>query len=328
MEISLVIPVWNDPDGLKRLLRQVDAFAIFKEVIVCDDASDNEYDFASWELSPEFQGKIIHLRSEVQRGAGHGRNIGLARATGDYLIFFDSDDLFEAGFLQIVAALAQPDIAPDFDFCIFRHHDSRMLSLGQTGTFSKEEQLWQAVQAEEAPRLLDSSQILKLCSLAAYPWNKIYRTAFLKQHDLRCTELPVHNDIELHWTSFLRAEAVLCTSVIGATHFVAMNGERLTNRRNDERIRVFEAFENVRSCMARIPPARRLRFLEPFLLFARNLMSWIGENMDEDHHDEMIRRSQEFFLDGLDTDLMTLLAYRNPALAGSINTLLAQGKLG
>lgn len=326
MDISLVIPVWNDPDGLKRLLRQADGFAIFNEVIVCDDASDTGYDFHSWELSPEFQSRLVHLRSEVQRGAGHGRNTGMARASGEYLIFFDSDDIFDEGFLRIVAALEHP-ANPAFDFCIFRHHDTRMLALGQTGTFPKEESLWQAVEAEETPRLLTSGQMAKLCSLAAYPWNKIYRTAFLKENSLQCTELPVHNDIELHWTSFLRAEAVLCTSLIGATHFVAMAGERLTNRRSDERIRVFEAFENVRACMAQIHPRRRWQFLEPFMLFARNLMSWIGQNMDEDHHDEMIDRSRQFFLDSIDTDLMTLLAYRNPGLAGSINDLLVQGKL-
>ncbi len=187
--------------------------------------------------------------------------------------------MFEDGFLAIVEALRGRESADDFDFCIFRHHDTRVLATGGEGSYPKEEGLWKAVGAQEIPAVLTQDQAAKLCSLAAYPWNKIYRTDFLRANDIRCTELPVHNDLELHWTSFLAASTILCTSTIGATHFVMEDGTRLTNRRDEDRLRVFEAFDAVQARMSQIDPYRRISFLEPFMSFARNLMTWIRDDL-------------------------------------------------
>ncbi|WP_157704817.1 hypothetical protein [Sphingobium herbicidovorans] len=49
--------------------------------------------------------------------------------------------------------------------------------------------------------------------------------------------------------------------------------------------------------------------------------------MDAEHHDDLVNRARRFFLTNLDTDLMTILAYRNPALAGSINNIIIQGRM-
>ena len=326
-KLSLIIPVWNDPVGLQRVIRQAQDLGVFYEVIICDDASDKPIDINSLGLTSDFYERIICLRNSIQRGSGHARNVGLKHATGNYIIFFDSDDLFEHEFIKIVDIVSCQENHSDFDFCIFRHNDTRILSSGGEGTFPAEEQLWQAVNAGEMPRLLREDQVTKLCKIAAYPWNKIYRTAFLRENNLQCTELPVHNDIELHWTSFLTADAILCTSLVGARHFVEEGGARLTNRRSAERLRVFEAFDAVQARLAEMDARRRINFLEPFMSFARNLLRWIADNMDAEYHNGLIERAHKFFLSYLDVDLMTILAYQNPALAEDINDILIRGKL-
>lgn len=325
MKLSLVIPVWNDPTGLDRLLRQVGELGLFAEVIVVDDASDEPLGPDNLPAAAALSGRITWLRSDRQRGAGHARNIGLDRVSGSHVIFFDSDDLFAADF-PLIAAYAAAEAEP-FDFLIFRHDDSRILDVGGQGTFPEEEKYWRVVGATNEPTELTSAHAAVLCQLSAYPWNKIYRTSFLRDNRIRCTETMVHNDVELHWSSFVTARRILACGLTGATHFVQNGGGRLTNRRSADRLEVFRTFENIIPRIMAEPGHNKLGFLLPFVQFTGNLISWISRNIEDDHHPELLARAQRHFSVSLDRRLMTLIAYTDPALARKINRLVLQGAL-
>lgn len=326
VELSLVIPVWNDRAGLRRLLDQVEGLKIFSEIIVIDDASDEDLSPTGLGVDGEHLSTPLHyIRLNEQRGAGNARNIGLNHASGSHLIFFDSDDLFGEDISEIIAAATSFDKVENtsFDFCIFRHHDSRVTPQGRRGAFDGEEQYWKAAGAHSTPRVLSRSDAAKLCRIAAYPWNKIYNLDFLRSHYLRCTELPVHNDVELHWSSFIMAKRILCTSLIGAEHFILENGSRLTNRKDSDRLRVFEAFSNV---LMRLRHSDNMPFmLEPFTDFCSKLVTWIDANLISDFREELQTRASRFFLEEYSREQMVLLAYRNPALAGRINAIIVEG---
>ena len=53
MNLSLVIPVFNDPEGVGRRLAQVATLGLFCEVVVIDDASENRSDPAALRLDPD-----------------------------------------------------------------------------------------------------------------------------------------------------------------------------------------------------------------------------------------------------------------------------------
>ncbi len=75
MELSLVVPVWNDLPGLERLLRQVAELGIFTQVIIADDCSDVPVGPETLPVAAAaFKDKIIWLRSDRRRGAGHSAN--------------------------------------------------------------------------------------------------------------------------------------------------------------------------------------------------------------------------------------------------------------
>lgn len=325
MDLSLVIPVWNDLPGLDRLLRQVAAFDLFCEVIIVDDASDKR---PGPETVPEARAladRITWLRSDGQRGAGHARNMALEHIRGSHVIFFDSDDLFTNAFPRIVARAAAE--TEPFDFLIFRHDDSRILATGRQGAFPNEEKLWQGVGATDRPTALDLKQAAELCRLSAYPWNKIYRTGFLRDNHICCTEIMVHNDVELHWSGFVAARRILACTLSGAIHFVDDDGRRLTNRRSADRLEVFRAFEHVMHRISGAPSQTSLTFLQPFSRFSCNLIHWVRDNIEESLHPELRMRAQQHFLASLDRRLMTLIAYADPALADKINRLIQQGEL-
>ncbi|MCM2563948.1 glycosyltransferase [Lutimaribacter sp. EGI FJ00015] len=325
MKLSIVIPVWNDPEGLGRLLTQVAELGLFSEVIVVDDASDDPLGPETVPESRALTDSVIWLRSSEQRGAGHARNIGLDRVTGSHVIFFDSDDLFSDEFSAIITSCETE--AEAFDFLIFRHDDTRILEEGGRGSFPTEEARWKALSVDDEPARLTTREAANLCQISAYPWNKIYRTDFLRDNAIRCTEIPVHNDLELHWSSFIVARNIWATTQIGAVHQWHPSGTRLTNRRGDERLAVFQAFENTLSRITSEPDLERLTFLHPFFDFNFRLISWIKENMDDVYLDVLLRKSKDYALSAIDKRLMTLIAYRDPALARKINRILFEGTL-
>ena len=260
MKLTLVVPVWNDPDGLRRLLAQAQSMDVFSQIIVSDDNSSPALD-ASLYPAPV---QILH--SPVQRGAGHARNLALPHITGDHVIFFDSDDLFLDDFTALVADLQ----GMEFDFCIYRHIDNRF-----DGGLGPDDAAWGRAGATPShPTPLSRAGATQLCRISAYPWNKIYRTQFLRDAGIRCTEIPVHNDLELHWMGFLKADRILTSTRLCCEHFVQDQGGRLTNRSGRERLEVFQALQNVSAALETSPALPD--YLEPFAEFTMRLLDWIA----------------------------------------------------
>jgi hypothetical protein len=137
----------------------------------------------------------------------------------------------------------------------------------------------------------------------------------------------VHNDVELHWSSFIAADRILASRLTGAAHFVVEGADRLTNRRSAVRLDVICAFERVLNRLAEQSDPGRLIFLEPFVRFAWDLLSWVRRNIEDEYCPELRKRAQRLFLDHLDLRLMTLIAYGDPALGSRINQLILNGVL-
>jgi glycosyltransferase involved in cell wall biosynthesis len=91
---TIVIPVRDDADGLPRALASVLAqnFASF-EVIVVDDGSTKP-------VAREEDPRVHVVRHERSRGPGAARNTGMSRASGEYVAFLDSDDVFRPNRLE------------------------------------------------------------------------------------------------------------------------------------------------------------------------------------------------------------------------------------
>ncbi|MBR4782255.1 MAG: glycosyltransferase, partial [Lachnospiraceae bacterium] len=91
--ISIIIPHYNVPDRLEKLLDTIPDSKDL-EVIVVDDGSDQEIE-RFHQLKEKNAGRNVSFIDEEQNGgAGRARNIGLIKAKGEYLLFADSDDFF------------------------------------------------------------------------------------------------------------------------------------------------------------------------------------------------------------------------------------------
>jgi glycosyltransferase involved in cell wall biosynthesis len=98
---SIIIPVYNRPEELRELFQTL-TLQTFKsfEVIIVEDGSQ----ISSENIVNEYISQLnIKYYSKKNEGPGLTRNYGADRATGNYLIFFDSDCLIPHTYMAIVS---------------------------------------------------------------------------------------------------------------------------------------------------------------------------------------------------------------------------------
>lgn len=101
--ISVVIPAFNRGWELNRaLLSLVSQTRKDFETIVCDDGSTE--DIHATVSRFEFELDIIYLRIDNSGGPARPRNKAVAKATGEWISFLDSDDWWDANRVERVCA--------------------------------------------------------------------------------------------------------------------------------------------------------------------------------------------------------------------------------
>ena len=325
MNLALVVPVWNDADGLAALLAPARAMGCFDHVVVVDDGSERTIDLDGGQLFATLpEADITLLRNATPQGAGQARNRALEVLCTSHMVFFDSDDLFTREFVALWRDLE----GQAFDFCIYKHNDSRVSERGGWGQMAQDNALWRlAGCASGALQQVGSGAAAYLAETANYPWNKIYRTGFLRDHGLRCSEIPVHNDIALHWRSFVHGRDILASDRVAVTHFVHSGGARLTNRRGVERLKVFGALEQVASEIKAGEIGARGDLMLALLRFSSGLVEWIRANIPASIAPKLDRAAAGFFRRHLDRRAFMRLCRSDPVLALRLNLLMARGQI-
>lgn len=99
-KISVIIPNWNRADLLPATLDSfLNQTLLPYEIIVVDDGSTDHYPSVVAQYSAS-HGHIIKYMTHEGKGPGAARNAGFEASTGDYIKFFDSDDLLTRNSLE------------------------------------------------------------------------------------------------------------------------------------------------------------------------------------------------------------------------------------
>ncbi|TQJ53465.1 bifunctional glycosyltransferase family 2 protein/CDP-glycerol:glycerophosphate glycerophosphotransferase [Streptomyces sp. NBC_00080] len=168
---SVIVPAYKVQAYLHECLESVlsQSFADL-ELIVVDDRSPD----ACGEIIDEFAARdtrvrAVHLPENV--GLGQARNAGLERATGDYLLFLDSDDTLTPDALRAIADRVKETDEPDvlvYDYA----------STYWSGETVRNQFAAQLSEEGTAPfRLEDRPGLLRVLMVA---WNKAYRREFVE----------------------------------------------------------------------------------------------------------------------------------------------------
>lgn len=117
-KVSIIIPVYNSALFLEACVQSLiqQTFADY-EIWLIDDGSTD----ASGHMCDVFsqQDSRIQVVHTMNRGAAHARQVGVAKATGEYLLFVDSDDTMPSDGLSRMYEVARKYPASDIivGFC-------------------------------------------------------------------------------------------------------------------------------------------------------------------------------------------------------------------
>lgn len=110
---SILMPTYNRAAFLPETLESVFAqrFADYELIVVDDGSSDG-----TPALLARY-GERLRVLRQARRGPGAARNLGLAQARGEYVIFLDSDDLFMPWTLEVFDQVIRAHGAPTMAMC-------------------------------------------------------------------------------------------------------------------------------------------------------------------------------------------------------------------
>ena len=179
---SIIVPNRNHPELLRRALDSI-PMRDDVEVIIVDDASDPFLvDMQHYPGLERADCRVIFTTEG--KGAGFARNVGMDQATGEWLVFLDSDDLFADGFLSLLDSHC--DDAEDIIFfgCVSLDSGTLLPSdrLGFRQTLLE--------RYADRPRLVDFYNRY----FHTEPWGKMIRRAFILRERIRFEETICAND--------------------------------------------------------------------------------------------------------------------------------------
>ena len=196
--ISVVVSVYNTEPYLRTCLDSIIRQTYPALEILCVD--DGSTDASPQILADYVAGDPrFRILTQANAGAGAARNTGLAHATGEYLIFLDSDDWFEPDFLEQMLRRARESGA-DVTICRAEEFDT------ETGAASPWMRRDELLPGDCFSPVQAANVLFQFVHGEA--WDKLYRTGFIRDTGLRFPALKNSEDLVFVFQSLALADRI------------------------------------------------------------------------------------------------------------------------
>ena len=217
--ISVIIPVYNSssylPETIDCLLKQT--FTNFELIFVDDGSTDNSLRILERLARYDFRVKVLR---QSHKYAGAARNLGLKHASGEYVIFLDSDDYFVPEMLEKAYSRIKET---DAEICVFRADrldQVTKIKSGMEWTCSPE--LCKLDSDKCFSKDTNPKHIFDFTITA--PWNKLFKKSFILDNNLEFQNTRSANDM-----------AFILTALAISKKITAMDDELITYRVNNNK---------------------------------------------------------------------------------------------
>jgi CDP-glycerol glycerophosphotransferase (TagB/SpsB family)/glycosyltransferase involved in cell wall biosynthesis len=231
---SIVLPVYNVRAYLRECLDSIlgQSFADFELIAVDDSSPDHSGEILDEYAARDGRVQVVHLAENV--GLGRARNAGMQRATGDYLLFVDSDDAMVPGALQAISA--RLTATGDPDILIF---DYARLYWNRQAVRNRLAHLLRG-----GPEVFTIDARPELLSLLMVVWNKAFRRDFITAGGF---QFPPGYYEDTPWTypTLLAAQRIATLDRVCLQYRMRREAGNILKSRSRKHFEIFDQWERV-----------------------------------------------------------------------------------
>ncbi|REC47076.1 glycosyltransferase family 2 protein [Chryseobacterium pennipullorum] len=221
--VSIIVPCYNASYYVKDVLESIQnqTHRNIECIIINDGSTDH-----TLEILNGFSDERFHIYSHENKGLSDTRNFGLEKVTGDFTFFCDSDDLLPADAIENLLS---------------SYTGKEDIIIGKTATYSWEEKKnISFLPHPEEKRVVENKNEEVLIQnmtegLSPIAQNKLYRTEFLKDNNLRFLSGIYHEDELWFFETLFKAANV--TFIPAVTYLYTVdNAQSITKKNSDKNL--------------------------------------------------------------------------------------------
>lgn len=215
--ISIIIPVYNVEPYIEQCMESIiqQTYKYLEIIVIDDGSSDNCGKICDNYANRDGRIKVIHKKNA---GLCAARNDGIREATGEWIAFVDSDDWCEKDYYERLICNA---IDSDVDIVMAQGHieddvKRQCIKYNSKGkkTLSSRDDINMIIAQILAPQ--SGNDLGKSAASTGSPWDKLYRTDFIKRNNLLFDETgKAWEDLLFNYYAFSLAKKIKITEVIG-----------------------------------------------------------------------------------------------------------------
>ncbi len=234
-KISVIVPVYNAGLYIEKCLKSLllQTYENLEIICVDDGSKDNSLDILK--KYKDMDDRIVIIEKE-NGGASTARNCGLKAATGDYISFVDADDWVNITLYEVFAESCKKSTVDIWTFNMgfygFKKGESNKAVLKNPIKLD----YWDKWKSADTVLTFDDCNNPFYTGMSVC--NKIYRTEFLRKHNLEFYEGIIFEDTLFNLQSLLKSESLKITPDIFYWYNQA-NAESVTKTYDEK---VFDAF--------------------------------------------------------------------------------------
>ena len=262
--ISVVIPVYNVEVYLQRCVDSVlnQTCKDFEIILVDDGSTDSSGAMCDQYAASDYR---IRTRHNTNGGPSDARNYGIEMATGEYIMFMDSDDALEPDAIEKLSASSSPDI----DIVVGGYkkiYEDKTEEYTCTGLIPG--------------RIYTAMEYLKMARLEVIVCGNLYRREYLLENNILFQTGIFYEDVEIFSRLYIHAKGITTTGGIHYIYYIRQNSRQtsiMTQARSESLIRIFNGWMRDFSKIADQEARERLySYLIDYFLWSARDCHWKG----------------------------------------------------
>ena len=235
-KVSIVVPIYNGEKYIDNCVRNLlsQTYENLEFILVDDGSTDNSGKMCDEYASKDSRIIVIH---QENGGLSAARNSGTAKASGDYIVYYDVDDDITENLVADNVKLAVENDADVVFFSFWYYFVDTALKKENAYAMdfvgSGEEFFHECLNETVKYEVFNA------------PWNKLYKMDFLRKHSLTfLPEFPIYEDIIFASRMLQFAEKIVVNRNRYYVYYVRSSGSLITSYKDSYFKSVTKYYEN------------------------------------------------------------------------------------